>query len=290
MPIPIALQHCAMSELPGPIDPTSTTTMGGLYAETFVPPGTPKGVVVVTHGYAEHCGRYHEVAHVIVDAGWTCVTYDCRGHGKSPGERGYIDRFETYITDLDAVIAAAKRLVPDGAPVVLLGHSHGSLITLYALAGDHPPSVKAAIVASPFLATKLPVPGYKKLLGRIASRIAPKLNQASGIRSDQLTSDPQKRAEHAADKMNFPTANARWFVEASKAQDYVARNAKRIAVPTTWLVGGADPLVDPAQSRVVAATVKGATYHDLVGLKHEVFNEVERGKVFAELSRALASA
>ena len=29
---------------------------------------------------------------------------------------------------------------------------------------------------------------------------------------------------------------------------------------------------------------------DLVGMKHEVFNEVERGKVFAELTRALASA
>ncbi len=290
MPIPIAIQHGRMSELPGPINPTSTPTIGGLYAETFVPAGTPKGVVVVTHGYAEHCGRYHEVANVIVKAGWTAVTYDCRGHGKSPGERGYIDRFDTYVSDLHAVIAAAKRLVPDGAPAVLLGHSHGSLIVLYALASANPPQVKTAIVSSPFLGTKLPVPGYKKLLGRIASRIAPKLNQPSGIQSDQLTNDPAKRAEHAADKLNFPTANARWFVESSKAQAFVDANAHRIAVPTTWLVGGADPLVDPARSRAVANKVKGATYHDLVGLKHEVFNEVERGRVFAELSRALASA
>jgi alpha-beta hydrolase superfamily lysophospholipase len=290
MQIPIAIQPCAMSELPGPIAPTSTPTIGGLYAETFVPAGTPKGVVVVTHGYAEHCGRYHEVAHVIVDAGWACVTYDCRGHGKSPGERGYIDRFDTYVTDLHAVIAAAKRLVPDGAPVVLLGHSHGSLITLHALAGPNPPRVKAAIVSSPYLGIKLAVPSWKKLLARVASRVAPKLAQPNGIRAEHLTDDLAKRAEHDADPLNFGVATSRWFVESSDAQDFVLAHANRITVPTTWLVGANDPLADPARSRTVANKLKGATYHDLVGMKHEVFNEVERGKVFAELSRALASA
>jgi len=279
-----------MSDLPGPIAPTSTQTIGGLYAETFLPKGTPKGVVVVTHGYAEHCGRYREVCHVIVNAGWAALSYDCRGHGKSPGPRGYIDRFDTYTTDLHAMIAAAKKLVPETAPVVLLGHSHGSLITLHALASDNPPKVKSAIVASPYLGIKLAVPAWKKLLARVASRIAPKLNQPNGIRAEHLTDDLAKRAEHDADPLNFATASARWFVESSDAQDYVLSRADRINVPTTWLVGANDPLANPAQSRVVANKVKGATYHDLVGMKHEVFNEVERGKVYAELVRALATA
>lgn len=276
-----------MSELPGPIAPTSTQTIGGLYAETFLPAGTPKGVVVVTHGYAEHCGRYREVGHVLVNAGWAALTYDCRGHGKSPGARGYIDRFDTYATDLHAMIAAAKTLVPEGAPVVLLGHSHGSLITLYALASDHPPNVTSAIVSSPYLGIKLAVPAWKKLLARAASRIAPKLNQPNGIRAEHLTDDMAKRAEHDADPLNFGTASARWFVESSDAQDYVAERAARITVPTTWLVGANDPLANPAQSRAVANKVKGATYHDLAGMKHEVFNEVARAEVFAKLVRAL---
>ena len=276
-----------MSELPGPIEPTSTQTIGGLHAETYLPGGTPKGVVIVTHGYAEHCGRYREVGHVIVNAGWAALTYDCRGHGKSPGPRGFIERFDIYATDLHAMIAAGKKLVPDGAPVVLLGHSHGSLITLYALASDNPPKVTAAIVSSPYLGIKLAVPAWKKLLARVASRIAPKLNQPNGIKAEHLTDDMAKRAEHDADPLNFGTASARWFVESSDAQDYVLAHADRIDVPTTWLVGANDPLANPAQSRTVANKVKGATYHDLVGMKHEVFNEVERGKVFAELARAL---
>lgn len=279
-----------MSAAPGPIEPTTTPTIGGLYAETFAPTGTPNGVVVITHGYAEHCGRYHEVAHVIVDAGWVALAYDVRGHGKSPGERGYIDRFETYLNDLAAMIAAAKQLVPEGAPIVLLGHSHGSLITLRALSGDHPPNVKAAIVSSPYLALKLAVPAWKKVLARVASKLAPKLNQPNGILAEHLTNDLQKRAEHDADTLNFGTATSRWFVESTDAQDYVLAHAERISVPTTWLVAADDPLADPARSRAIADKLKGATYHDLVGMKHEVFNEIDRGKVFSELARALASA
>jgi alpha-beta hydrolase superfamily lysophospholipase len=279
-----------MTELPGPIAPTTTSTIGGLYAESFAPEGTPAGVVVITHGYAEHCGRYHEVAHVLVDAGWAVLAYDVRGHGKSPGERGYIDRFETYLNDLAAMQAAATKLAPEGAPMVLLGHSHGSLITLRALAGEQPPNVRAAIVSSPYLALKLVVPGYKKLLARVASRIAPKLAQPNALRVEDLTHDAAKQAERVADTLCFDVATSRWFTESSAAQDYVLAHADRIKVPTTWLVGGDDPIADPARSRMVASRVAGATYHDLVGMRHEVFNEVDRAQVFAELTRALPSA
>lgn len=279
-----------MTDLPGPLTPTQTSTIGGLYAETFVPAGTPKGVVVITHGYAEHCGRYREVAHVIVKAGWAALSYDVRGHGQSPGERGYIDRFDTYLNDLAAMQAAARALVPEGAPMILLGHSHGSLITLRALASNQPPAIKAAIVSSPYLALKLAVPGYKKVLARVASRLAPKLAQPNSLRVEDLTADKAKQAERTADKLCFDVATSRWYTESTAAQEYVLANANRIRVPTTWLVGGADPIADPARSRTVADKVEGASYHDLVGMKHEVFNEVERGKVFEELTRALASA
>jgi lysophospholipase len=277
---------------PGPLSPTRTTQIptkaGALYGEVFVPAGDPAGVVLVTHGYAEHCGRYHEVANVIVSAGWAVLAYDLRGHGQSPGARGAIDRFETYLDDLDAAIVVARTLAP-GAPLVLLGHSHGGLITLRALCSDHPPDVACAIVSSPYLALRLAVPGYKKLMARLASRIAPGLAQPNALRVEDLTHDREKQAERTADKLCFDIATARWFTESSAAQDFVARHADRIRIPTTWLVGGDDPIADPAQSRRVADRITGARYHDLVGLRHEVFNETERAKVFQEVTKALAS-
>lgn len=279
-----------MSAAPGPLTPTATPSIGGLYAEQFIPSGTPRGAVLVTHGYAEHCGRYRELAHVIVNAGWVALAYDIRGHGQSPGVRGYIDRFDAYLEDLTAMCSAARTLVPTGAPLILLGHSFGSLITLRALTDERPPECKAAIVSSPFLALRLAVPGYKKLLARVASRVAPKLAQPNALRVEDLTSDKQKQQERLADKLCLDIATARWFTESSSAQSYVAANASRIKVPTTWLVGGADPIADPSRSKVVAARVPNATYHDLVGLKHEVFNETTRADVFAHVTGVLASA
>lgn len=277
------------SNAPGPIAPTSTQTIAGLYTETFLPGGAPRGIVVVSHGYAEHCGRYREVAHVVVRAGWAVLSYDVRGHGQSPGQRGYIDRFTTYLADFTAILAAARRLVSTAAPVVLLGHSHGSLITLRALADSHPPEVAAAIVSSPFLALRLAVPRHKLMLARIASRIAPRLSQPNTLRAEQLTQDLQKQAERLADKLCFDVATSRWFTEATAAQEFVSANASRIKVPTTWLVGQADPIADPARSKAVAARIAGASYHELVGMRHEVFNELERGKVFSELTKVLAA-
>ncbi len=278
-----------MSELPGPMEPTKTTTIaGGLYAEVFMPPAAPRGVVLITHGYAEHGALYREVAHVIVNAGWAALAYDVRGHGRSPGARGFIERFDIYIDDLRAAADAARELAP-GAPLVLLGHSHGALITLRALTGDRPIEACHAILSSPYLELQLEVPAYKRLLAGVASRLLPHLDQPSGLRADQLTKDPQKQAEWAADNLLFPTANARWYTEARDAQAYVAATAERLRIPSTWLVGGADPLCVPAATKRIAQRVKNATYHDLVGLRHEVFNETERAQVFAELTKTLAT-
>jgi len=279
-----------MTDAPGPISPTSTQTISGLYTESFLPAGPPKGIVVITHGYAEHCGRYHEVAHVIVNAGWAALSYDVRGHGKSPGERGYIDRFSTYLGDFAAMQAAARERIGATAPMILLGHSHGSLITLLALADERPPKIAAAIISSPFLALRLAVPGHRRVLASIASRLAPKLAQPNALRVEDLTQDKQKQAERLADKLCFDVATARWFTEALAAQAYVLAHASRITLPTTWLVGADDPIADPARSKAVASKISGASYHDLVGLKHEVFNEIARGDVFRELTRALAAA
>jgi alpha-beta hydrolase superfamily lysophospholipase len=274
------------------MEPSRTTTIdvdgGALYAEAFLPKGPPRGIVVVTHGYAEHCGRHRELAHVIVNAGWAALTYDIRGHGKSFGPRGYVDHFSRYLDDLSRALATARTLAP-GAPAVLLGHSHGGLVTLRALCDGRPPDVVCAIVSSPWLATRRPVPAYQKLLARVASRVVPKLAQPNGLKKDVLSHDAAKEQERLADKLCHDVATARWFTEAMAAQAYVRDHAQRIPVPTTWLVGADDTLADPAESRRIASVVGSASYHEFPGLLHEVFNEVDRARVFSELTRALTA-
>ncbi len=44
-----------------------------------------KGVVIVSHGFGEHTGKYVEFAEKLSDANYACAVFDQRGHGFFPG-------------------------------------------------------------------------------------------------------------------------------------------------------------------------------------------------------------
>ncbi|MEZ4401968.1 MAG: alpha/beta fold hydrolase [Kofleriaceae bacterium] len=277
---------------PGPLDPTRTTTLRSadgtsLHAEIFERTD-PTAVVLVVHGYAEHCGRYREVAHVLHDAGCAVVTFDLRGHGRSGGRRGHVQRFHEYRDDLEAARAAAVALAPD-RPLVLVAHSNGSLITLAALVDDRPVACAAAVLSSPFLALRLPVPAPRIWLAKVASAVFPGFSQKNELRATDLTSDPAKQAERVADTLCHDVASARWFTEARAAQAQVEARAAGIKVPTLWLIGGDDPIADPAVAARIARTVPGAQVEVLAGFKHEVWNERERSRPLAALAEFVAA-
>lgn len=287
--------HFLMSTPPGPIEPTKSFTIprpdATLYAEWFTP-AAPRGLVVVSHGYAEHCGRYREVANVLVQAGVAVLTYDVRGHGKSSGKRGHVGEFATYLDDLQGVVGWGRGQCAElGLPepkLILLGHSHGSLIVLRALADrGRADGAIAAAVASPFLGLRMQVNPVKRGVGRVVAKLYPSFTMSNEIRIEDLTSDQGKLAERRGDTLCNSVATAGWFVAATDAQAYVQAHAQDIAVPTLWLVGGADPIADPARSREAADKIRGGSveYHDLAGLKHEVFNEQDRPRVFELLTR-----
>jgi alpha-beta hydrolase superfamily lysophospholipase len=266
--------------LPGPLEPTRTITFpssGGttLYGEVFLP-AKPTAVAVMVHGYAEHCGRYREVANTLVGAGVATFGYDYRGHGRASGRRGHIDQWSYYHDDLDAALEQGRGLAP-GKPVMLVAHSNGSLISLRALTDPaRRPDVVAAVISSPFLALRLRVPAAKVLLARGMSRVFPAFSQKNDLRVEDLTSDPEKQAARAADTLCHDVASARWFTEAMSAQAHVRRQAPNITIPTLWVIGGDDPIADPTVSEPLARTIFGSEVHLLRGFKHEVWNERER--------------
>jgi alpha-beta hydrolase superfamily lysophospholipase len=284
-----------MTLAPGPLEPTRTLTIprpdAALHAAWYAPP-RPRGLVVISHGYAEHGGRYREVAHVLTRAGAAVLTYDCRGHGRSTGPRGHVDRFESFLDDLQAAIGWARgecATVGLTHPrLLLLGHSHGALIVLRALADrSRHLEATAAVLSSPYLALRMKVSPAKRVAGQVAARFYPPLSVPNGIRIEDLTSDETKRAERRADPLCHDVATAGWHAAATEAQVFVTEHAPAIRVPTLWLVGGDDAIADPAHSRLVADRMRSAPveYHELAGLRHEVFNERTRGDVFAHLTR-----
>jgi alpha-beta hydrolase superfamily lysophospholipase len=64
----------------------------------------PGPIVVLMHGFAEHCRRYDEFAEYLLAGGIDVSRFDARGHGRSSGQRGHVARFEEYVEDLQAFV------------------------------------------------------------------------------------------------------------------------------------------------------------------------------------------
>ncbi|MCK9235054.1 MAG: lysophospholipase [Acholeplasmataceae bacterium] len=84
------------------------------------------GTVIVTHGIAEHSGRYQVLTETLKKAGFTVVLYDLRGHGQSQGKRGHVRSFQLFIDDLHVLVEMERAL--GAKKIFLFGHSMGGLI------------------------------------------------------------------------------------------------------------------------------------------------------------------
>jgi alpha-beta hydrolase superfamily lysophospholipase len=101
-----------------------------IFYRTWPRPGAT-GVVVISHGASEHSGRYDRFARALNERGYAAYALDHRGHGRTadatgPGRVGP-GGGDRLVDDLHAIVEQARAEVP-GTPVVLFGHSMGSLI------------------------------------------------------------------------------------------------------------------------------------------------------------------
>lgn len=261
-----------------------------LWSEGHASEGPARGAVLIVHGYAEHGGRYGALAQHLTAAGFAVMTYDYRGHGRAQGQRGHCDRFTDYLSDLER--AATRLRAAVDRPLVLLAQSHGALVVLRALTEPNRwqlPGLTAAVVTSPFLGIKMAVPRWKLVLGKAASRLAPRLSMPNGIHAEDLSHDAAQTTAWTEDPLNHRQATARWFTEMAAAQNFVATHADRVTIPTLWLLAGDDRIVDAAAARRVYDETGGdKELHVYDGLFHELWNEIGKEKVLADLEGWLA--
>ena len=94
---------------------------------------TARATVVLLHGRTEFIEKYHEVVDDLLARDYAVLTFDWRGQGLShrlltDRRKGHIDRYESYLADLNAVLSAYRDRMP--RPYLLLAHSMGGHIAL----------------------------------------------------------------------------------------------------------------------------------------------------------------
>ncbi len=245
-----------------------------LYWQAWFDPNRPtRATVALMHGYGEHSSRYDHVAVGLVRAGFQVIAIDARGHGRSTGQRGQINRFSRYVDDLSELKRRALSRWPDH-PLFILGHSNGGLIALqYAL--RQPDGVQGFVVSSPMLGLAVEVPAAKEVAGRLASRLFPTLSLPSGLTGEMVSHLPEVIQHYDEDPLNFDVANTRWFTESQKAIDDLMTRAPALKQPFLFLIAGSDPVVDPEASQKLFHRLgsRDREMEVFEELRHEILNE-----------------
>lgn len=253
-----------------------------LFTRLYRPAETPRADLLLLHGYDDHSGRYDAAATALAAAGYRVRSFDFRGHGRSGGLRGYCRRWEEYLDDLAAVLAA--RPAEESAAPLLVAQSHGALVASH-WALRHPGSVAGLALLSPYLRLVMPVPRLKLAAAGTLNRVAPCLPLKSEIRVEMLTRDEAWQRETRADRLISRVATPRWFCTSTAAQHDLLRRAHEITVPTLILHGSEDPIADPNAARELHERLGSAdkTLRFYDGMRHETLREVGREEVMRDL-------
>ncbi|MBP7582891.1 MAG: lysophospholipase [Spirochaetes bacterium] len=252
----------------------------------------PKGVVVISHGLGEHSDRYSNIMNALAGAGISFYALDHRGHGKSGGKRGHVDRYMKYVDDLKKLVDTLVKTENPGLPVILLGHSMGGLIAMrYAL--EYPEDLKGLILSAPALVPAVAVPGWKKSLGRIFSVIAPGLAMNNELDPADISSDPDVVQAYRDDPLVHDMVSARWYTEYLDTAEFCLARPAEIEMPLLVIHGTADRMVSPESSRIVFenASSRDKKIFTWEGLFHETMNEriEDRKKVLKTISAWITS-
>ena len=245
-----------------------------LFYRAWLPDRKIDRAVILFHRGHEHSGRWQDAVDQLDLPDFALFAWDARGHGRSPGERGYAAHLGVLVRDAEAFVGHISRCY--GIPmanVVVLAHSVGSVLAA-TWVHDYAPQIRALVLGSPALRVRLyvpfAIPGLRLLL-----KFKPKAFVNSYVKARLLTHDPAKIASYDADPLITRCIAVNLLVDLFDAGRKLVEDAAAITVPTLVLTSGADWVVDQDRQRQfferLGSPVK--EMHIYPGFFHDTFNE-----------------
>lgn len=252
-------------------------------------PDAPKAHLGIIHGFGDHAGRYREAIDAWVADGFAVHAFDYRGHGRSGGRRGHVDRWGEYLGDLGYFYERVREAA-GSTPLFLLGHSHGGLMLVHFL-HQSPEGLQGAVLSAPYLALAFKPPAAKVLGAKLVSGVLPWLPFKTGLTPEQLTRDPEMQVRTAEDPLYGDTASPRWFTESNRAQAEALAFGPKIRLPLFMLCGSDDPVASSTVSRKFFESVGSSDkrFKEYPGMRHEVLNEIGREEVYRDVAGWISS-
>jgi acylglycerol lipase len=261
-----------------------------LFHRSWVPDGDTKAVLLIVHGLFEHSGRYAGLADYYTRQGFSVCSFDQRGHGKSDGLRGYVNKFTDFLLDLAAFHRLVRSMFPHQR-IFMLGHSVGGTIAT-AYTSDHQQDLSGLILSAPTIIPGASVNSFSIISARILSVLLPRMGvspiDASAIsrdigiveayRHDPLVYHGKIRARLGAELVNT-------------MQRVLPLKMGQIDLPVLVMYGTIDRLSNTEGSPLLYKSVKSKdkTLKLYEGFYHEIFNDPEKSRVLTDMGQWLMS-
>ena len=252
-----------------------------IFYRTWRPQGTPRGVVVICHGFNSHSGYYLWAGDQLADGGLAVYALDLRGRGQSDGERYYVESFADYVADVHTLVKLAKSREP-GLPVFLLGHSAGGVISCgYTL--EHQDELAGLICES--FAFQVPAPDFALAVIKGISHVAPHAHVLR-LKIDDFSRDPAVvKAMHDDPQVTDEVQPTHTVAEMVRADERLKRDFPLITLPVLIIHGTADKVTRPegSQSFYDHAGSADKTLQLYEGYAHDPLNDLGKEKVMADI-------
>ncbi len=244
--------------------------------------GARRGTLVFVHGWGDYTGRWAEQAAWFGDRGIAVYAADQRGHGRTPGTRGHVDRFTQYLSDLASLRKLAAAEAP--GPQLLMGHSFGAFIVLRYLE-TAPPPLAGAIALTPYVDLFVPPARWKVTMARLIVDLLPRLPIPTGLDYHLISRDPAVVDQFHHDPLCHEVMTPRAYTEAMATLALLEAERGRIHAPLWFALAGDDRIVSTPAAAIFAGGLSGdVTVKNYPGMYHNILHEPDRARVYADLA------
>src|SRR5271165_889025 len=254
-----------------------------IFFRSLRPKEEPSAVVIIVPGFNAHSGYYAWVAEQFVAKSLAVYAVDLRGRGSSDGERFYVDDFEDYVSDVEAVVKVAKSR-ESSLPFFLLGHSAGGVVScLYTL--DHQPELAGLICES--FAHELPAPDFALAVFKGLGHLAPHAHILH-LPNERFSRDPKVvEAMNEDPLIAHETQPTRTMAALVRADERLKKDFPLITLPLLILHGTLDENTKPAGSQHFfdRAGSVDKTLKLYEGSFHDLLNDLDKGVVMRDIQR-----
>ena len=252
----------------------------------------PRGTLVLVHGFTENAYKYSELIYSLLHSGYSVLTYDQRGHGRSWRDPQisdisltHVDKFDEYVEDLRIIVDRALGDIPK--PWAVFGHSMGGAVTGLFLE-RYPEVFSRAVLCAPMIAANL---------GPLAPAAAKAMCAAARLAGKGKVRTPNSRPYAGPEQFETSSATGRerfawydavkaanpefqnngpsfsWLLEGVKVTDALLKpgEVEKIAVPVVLYTALLDTTVRADAQEKFISRVKLGRHVKVAGAKHEIY-------------------